>query len=153
MDLFEAQMKFWCSQSSREQSDRLGPGAMVATRPPESTGSGILYPRHIVKKSDLAGTFERKSRYMLSRKCPQQLFHLLSVSRHNNSQTIQILPVNFLALQHPSGTITSLIVPRILEALQKAQFSRILAGTFRLQHLDPRHKINFRRPCGWPRRP
>ena len=119
----------------------------LSYRPPESTGSGILYPRHIVKKSDLAGTFERKSRYMLSRKCPQQLSHLLSVSRHNNNQTIQILPVTFLALQHPSSTITSLIVPRILETLQKAQFSRLLAGTFRLQHLDSRHKINFRRPA------
>ena len=39
-----------------------------------------------------------------------------------------------------------MIVPRILETLQKAQFSHLLAGTFRLQHLDPRHKINFRRP-------
>ena len=39
-------------------------------RPPESTGSGIKYPRHMLKKSDLAGTFERKSPYMLSRECP-----------------------------------------------------------------------------------
>ena len=36
-------------------------------RPPQSTGSGIFIPRHIVQKDELTGTLDQRSRYFLSR--------------------------------------------------------------------------------------
>ena len=37
-------------------------------RPPESAGSGIVYPRHMLNKSDLAGTYMKENQAICCRK-------------------------------------------------------------------------------------
>ena len=69
-------MRPWLSAGHRKKLNKTnayrasGGIVLPERRPPESTGSEILYSRHSVKKSDSLGTYERKLRYILLCKCP-----------------------------------------------------------------------------------